>query len=388
MKRRLVSAVVANGLSSIGNLSLTIAVARQVDTPEFGRFSLVILVYALITGVLRAAVLEGSLARQQSRRIEKMGVVETGVYATIIGLIAMIVGLVLNSPYVIILAASLPGLVAFDYIRVLWLARGDSGRALMIDGLWAAVTICAAGLSIIGNVSPVETFVVWAATPTVISAAAIARWMPVKFAMPHRQARFSYAVDFLIGSGSTPAAMYVLAATAGPSIVGIIRAAATPMSPINLIAGAIRPLAIAWVGASSQNRFGASLKACVLTCLALLPYVFAVVLIPDSLGQALLGETWDSAKAVLLPLGLEAVLGVANSIGFAGHRGLRAARRVLNIRLVMAILRVGTLLPAAAVWGVVGAAWALPISTLVGVSLWWISWSNIAKRDGKARQAA
>lgn len=378
MKRRLASAIAANALSSLGNLTLTVAVARQVGTSEFGEFALIILLYALVTGVLRSAVLESLLASRRDSESEQMAIVETGLYATVVGVVLLTVGSVLGSRYVMLLAVSLPGLVAFDFMRVLWLARDDSRRALLLDGVWAIMTACAAGLSIVGLIGPEATFAAWALAPSLIAAVAITKWLPLRMKVPKRQARPSYALDYLIGSGSTPAAMYFLAATAGPSVVGVIRAAATPMSPIHMIAGALRPLAIAWVGARSDSRPSANLKACVLTCLALTPYVFTVMFIPDSLGRALLGETWQRAKPLLLPLGLEAILGVANSIGFAGHRGLQAARRVILIRIVMAVLRVATILPAAALWGAAGAAWSLPISTLVGVTLWWISWHQIA----------
>lgn len=380
LRTRFGFAVAANGLSSVGNLSLTVAIARDVSTPEFGRYSLVILTYAVLTGVLRSAILESSLARRRDKRMEAMGLAEALLYAGVAALGLLALGLSIHEFYVVVLAFSLPGLVAFDYIRVLWLARGDSRRSLCIEIAWTFVTLCGVVLAILGQLGPHSVFAIWAITPSVIALVVVPLWIPFEIASPVRQARLSYGADYLIGAGSTPVAMNLLAITSGLTMVAIIRAASTPMSPINLIASAIRPLAISWFGTGGGSRPYSAFKACIAASLLLSPYILLVLFIPDGLGTALLGETWHLARAVLLPLGLESILGMAISIAFAGHRGLHAARRVIIIRVLFALLRTGTLLIGAAAWGVQGAAWSLPASSLIILIVWWTSWIDLSRR--------
>jgi hypothetical protein len=98
----------------------------------------------------------------------------------------------------------------------------------------------------------------------------------------------------------------------------------------------------------------------------------ALLLVPDRLGELVLGDVWSSASALIVP----ATLGVAGAgLGTgaaAGLRALGAARRSLRSQLFASACYVGGGLGGAAVAGTSGSAWGVAAATVCSSAVWWL----------------
>lgn len=98
----------------------------------------------------------------------------------------------------------------------------------------------------------------------------------------------------------------------------------------------------------------------------------ALLLMPDRLGEFVLGDVWSSASTLIAPVTL-GVAGAGLGTGAAaGLRALAAARRSLRCQMFASAFYVGGGLGGAAVAGTVGSAWGVAASTVCGSAVWWL----------------
>jgi hypothetical protein len=107
------------------------------------------------------------------------------------------------------------------------------------------------------------------------------------------------------------------------------------------------------------------------TGVVILICVSAVSQIPQSFGVQILGKTWATAKAVLVPIGLTIA---ANGVALGARAGTRAVavpKRGLVLRLMVAPITAFSALMGAFIHGYLGAAWGLAIgNTICALILW------------------
>ena len=96
------------------------------------------------------------------------------------------------------------------------------------------------------------------------------------------------------------------------------------------------------------------------------------MVLPDSIGEKLLGETWLAASQLLLPLALGTALGCA-ALGFtSGLRSLAAAKTIFRARLfVTALLLAGVFAGALIGRSAEGVAWGDAIANALALFVWW-----------------
>jgi O-antigen/teichoic acid export membrane protein len=98
----------------------------------------------------------------------------------------------------------------------------------------------------------------------------------------------------------------------------------------------------------------------------------AVVLaIPDDVGRALLGASWEPAQAVLLPLTLALAASGTLTGPTVGLRALADARRSLRARLITGVTSFGGGLVGTVIGGAPGAATGLAAGLWTGAVVWW-----------------
>jgi hypothetical protein len=95
------------------------------------------------------------------------------------------------------------------------------------------------------------------------------------------------------------------------------------------------------------------------------------VLLPASIGVQILGKTWATAHALILPTALATAGGGIVAGASVGLRALAAARESRNARTVLSALQVAGGLVGAWVAGATGAAWGLAAANLGGSVQWW-----------------
>jgi len=111
-------------------------------------------------------------------------------------------------------------------------------------------------------------------------------------------------------------------------------------------------------------------------------YVGIVLLIPDSLGLALLGDTWSGASAVLLPLSLVA----AFSGGCLGPviviLALGQSKATFRLTAIEAVMVLAAMLIGANAGGATGAAWGLCVQQFILIPLWFLQLRAILRVHG------
>lgn len=397
---RLNLAILSTAIVSIAGLLLTVTVARSASMYEFGQFALAMVVYSLVVGVLRAGIVDTTLAQRPDINVRNSGFRRANASSMLMGVLVLLAGILTSNSYMMLLSVALNGLVILDYIRTTSSALFRPQSNWIISVAWSTLVIVVATASLIVTWSPWVAFVAWG-----IGGAALGYGAAFRLHYPWRpgwprdrqstRAAGLFSLDYLVGSGSAALTTAILGAFLGPPIVGALRGAGTLLGPASLVASTCRSLAIPFLlrargrGAAesltTERGFRLERKAALsvtaaLTALAI-PLVILVLLIPDALGIALLGDTWNLAQLVLLPMAIEVVGQLLGSVPSAGHRAAFAGRRALTLRVAVGVPRPIIVLLAAYRFGAPGAAWAMAAIAFVNAALWWSSYLRLKPSD-------
>lgn len=383
--QRLSLGVIDQLLSSGSNFVALLLGARYLDAGGFGAYSLALVSYTITLGITRALCSEALLVRpgeagaerERRTRLVAGSVTWVGLVATV----CFAAGALLADGAVVgclvVLAVTMPALLGQDVLRYAAFSRGQPRAAVISDGTWALGQ--ALGFAFVisrGDPSAPALLLAWSIPGALagLMQAARERVVPavergISWILRNRDLSVRYALDFLSGAGAAQLAAYVLAGVAGVAAVGSIRGAQTLFGPVNiLLTGAY--IVLVPEGRKAAQRSARSLTLICLTASATFAVAAAVmlgvflVLSPET-GRLVLGNTWDSARSVVVPVGLAAIAGGVLAGAMAGLRSLAAAREILRIRL----FTIPTTL-ALPILGAVG--WELPgLAYGIALSVWW-----------------
>ena len=110
------------------------------------------------------------------------------------------------------------------------------------------------------------------------------------------------------------------------------------------------------------------------------------VIVPTGLGTALLGDTWASARALVVPFGLGMALTVAAGGALLGLRMLVAASTTLRIRLISAPITLALLVAGSAWSAQQGYTVGFVVSSAIATGLLWFGYRQV-QRDGAPEPA-
>ena len=379
-------------LSSLTNFALGIFVARTVGVEEFGAFSLVFAVYLLLMSVCRAFPMEplqirysgtpDATIRAASRRAVG-SVLAIGIAASIV---LLPIGFVLGGSVggtLLALALTLPGLLVQDAWRSAFFAWHRGSTAFANDLLWAVVM--AGGLIWLtsqGAGTAIAATLVWGTSATVAAVAGM--WQARVLPDPRRTRdwwrehidlgpRFIAEVLSRLAGGQI--AVYGIGVAAGLAALGSLRAAQLVVGPVQILFLGIGLIAVPeGVRALSHSR-GRLVWLAVLMSVGLglagLLWGLIALLLPEQWGTFILGDAWDPAREVLLPVVVGQLGALASSGATMGLRTLAAARRSLRANLVISVLIVVLGIGGAVTLGTLGAAWGLAVAGLLGTLIWW-----------------
>ncbi|TDB77800.1 hypothetical protein [Micromonospora sp. KC723] len=381
-------AVLATALSSAGNLLLSLTVARLAPIDDLGRFALAFSLYVLATGLCRAVVTDGVLAGAADASAAPARVLVVGLGGAVPVLVAGIVG---GSGYLVLTGLALPGLLLHDHARIVGVGRGRPGASCWREALWTGASALAAGLGLAGVLGPTTVFALWAGTGALLGHvtvllsghAARPRW---RLDRADTRASLGYGAQFLVTAGSAQLALTAVAVVVGMAVVGALGAGRTLLGPAALLVGSATTLVIPRLAglreAGAPVRRRGAVRVAVVLLAVTAPASLAVLLLPDAVGLAVLGDNWRHARPLLALLALETVAAGAAMVAFAGHRVQGAARRTLLIGSSLGVLRI-PLVTTGAVWrGATGAAVALAVMALLSVLAWWGSYLHLLGRAG------
>ncbi|MER7416144.1 hypothetical protein ABT346_05045 [Micromonospora peucetia] len=380
-------AVTAGALSSVGNLLLSLTVARTESIDGLGRFALAFSLYVLATGLSRATVVEAVLADPDPASVPAAAerTVTLGLGCAVLILAG---GFATGSAYLVVTAVALPGLMLHDHVKTVGLGLGMPRPACLREALWTASSGVGVLLGLLGVIGPVAVFAVWAGTGALLGWAAAATYRyritpGWRLDRAESRAAASFGMQFLFTTGSAQLAVAALGASAGMAVVGAVSLGRTALGPATLLVGTASSLIIPYLAgtraAPGPVRLRAAVRACVLLSGAVLPPAVLVLLLPAGLGAAVFGSNWRHAAPLMPLLALEVLLSGLALVGFAGHRVHGAGFRALLLGGVLGVIRVPVVVAGGLLLGAAGAAVALLLMALLSAVVWGISYAALVR---------
>lgn len=377
--------------SSMSNFVVGIYVARSLGVTAFGVFSLAWVTYGVVLNVSRGLATDPLVVRfsgvsDASWRgaVARSSGTALGVGAAL-GAACLVIGLALGGrvgPAFACLGVVLPGLLVQDAWRFAFFAAGTGRKAFVNDLVWGVVLVPA--MVVAARVGSVAAFVLaWGASAAVAAVygcfqsgirprpAGAREWL-----REHRDLGYRYLVENISNSGASQLRAYGLGAIAGVGAVGVIRGAELLLGPFMAVLMGLSLVTVAEAARvlrRAPHRLG---TFCLLLgggqAVAALLWGGALLLVPDRAGELVLGDVWNSAAQLIVPV----TLGVAGAgLGTGAAAGLRAlgtARRSLRSQLIASACYVAGGLGGAAVAGTVGSAWGVAAATGCGSAVWWL----------------
>jgi O-antigen/teichoic acid export membrane protein len=390
---RLSWGVADQGVSSLGNFALGIAVARALAPADFGAFALALVTYGVVLNASRGLatdplVVRYSRAEASAWRRAVSAATGTAVTAGVVcGAGCILVGMVLPSSVkgaFVALGVSLPCLMLQDGWRFAFFSSGRPAKALVNDLVWAVLQIAAVVALVLTHHATVVTCVL-AFGGSAALAAAFGWWQVRILPRPgltrswlteQRALSGRYLVENVSISGARQLRMTGLGLLAGLAAVGQVRAAEILMGPFMVILMGVSQVAVPEAvhvvhrAPRRLTRFCLYLGgAQALAAVAWGALMF--LLVPRGLGQLLLGDLWVGAFALLLPVLLNMTIGCFESGAVSGVRALGASRHSLAAQLSNAGLYLVGGIGGAALDGARGSCWGVAAATAVATVIWW-----------------
>jgi hypothetical protein len=378
--------------SSATNFALGLFVARQTTPEGFGAFGLAFVTYLFFLNLGRAIVAQPFLIRHSNvppdewRAAVRPALGVAGLLGVAAGLGCLLFGFVGGNdirPAFAALALGLPGLLTQDAWRFTFFAAGRERDALVNDLAWAVMlALTLAALAASGATDVFSITLAWGVTASVVSLGRLVQsglkpsvgW-PIAWVRAHRDLIPRFSLEVIARMGGTQLLYFILGAISGLAAVGAIRAADLLLGPFNILFQGVHLIALP----EGRRLLTASTDALLRWCRFLsvtigvgaLAWGVVCLLLPDSLGRAAVGASWEPARSVLLPM-IAALVGLVASAGaIVGLRALAAAKRTLRAAVVTSAATLGAATFGAALGDAPGAAWGLAIGSWIGAVVWW-----------------
>jgi O-antigen/teichoic acid export membrane protein len=247
------------------------------------------------------------------------------------------------------------------------------------------------------NQSTASLMIAWAGSGWLAAAVGLAQG-GIRPRFPHaiswlreqRDLTFRYFGEFVISSGATQLSVFLVGALATLADVGRLRAGQIILGPLNVLfqgAGLVAVAETSRLLANSPGKLDHAIFG-ISGVLAAGSLAWAVIalMVPSSVGQALMGGNWAGGQALLVPLTIS-ILGYALAYGpMTGLRALAAAPASLRARIFdsTALLLMSTV--GAATAGATGVAWGHAVMGCLRVPNWWWHFRK-ARREYSAPRA-
>lgn len=393
--------------SSATNFGVNILIARSLGPASFGAFSIAFAAYILILNVCRAVNTEPLAIRfsgvgEQTWRtgVSRASAATLGMGAVGslgCGLVALLTSGDLQASFLAI-AITLPGLLYVDMWRFAFFAAGKGHLAMATDALWA-VLMFPAVIYLLGVPEPSLFFtaLAWAASATVAGLIAAVAWgvgpaftQLFTWLREHRDLTPSFVGEMAAVSGASQLALVGVGVVANLAAVGAYRAAHVLFGPLRVIYQGMTLFGVpegvrALQDSPRQLARGTRLGAVGLSVVAL-AYGVGLMVMPESWGTFILGETWAPVQPLIAPFTVGLVAVGLSTPTYIGLRALEAARTAFGVRLVVATVEVIATVTGAALGGAPGAAWGGQGSKLCGSGVWWWAYGKrLEERSAPSR---
>ncbi len=387
--RRLSIVTIDQILSSVSNVGALIWVAHALAPEDFGRFSVIVMLYTVAQVVSRSLISTTAIVHPEESDGHPRRILSSAVMVgLIVGGLCVAAGLLLqavDSSFagpVLALAVALPLMMVQDVGRYLAIARQEPGRAVVLDSLW--IVLMAGAFVALGMLD--GSTLTWLVLAWASSGAVAGMWVFVQYGLPARgglewvRQHWGFSWRSLVSGVTSSGTVLLMGALmtlfSSALAVAAFRAATLLSAPSTAMQLAVSTSAAADISRERESDSAvwhhirrAITIAFIVGALNLIVLVF----LPDVVGEAMLGETWYLVEPLMLPVALKVLL-------MAGQSGLRAAligRRQITTAMVTDIVSMGLIavcMVVGAAWGdVEGALWAMVVATVFSTGCWWVA---------------
>jgi glycosyltransferase involved in cell wall biosynthesis/O-antigen/teichoic acid export membrane protein len=388
--RRVGWGVADQGVSSLGNFVLGVVAAHNLSATEFGAFSLAFVTFSFVLSGSRGASTDPLMVRFSGADPvtwrPAVAAASGTAWATglAVGMVCLLLGLLLPwhvGAGFVGLAVGLPGILLQDSYRFAFFSCGRGDRAFRNDLIWTLLQMATLGVLVAtDSISILTCMLAFSLTATAAAwigllqigirprVSLVRRWL-----VDHRSLGVRYLVENVSIGGARQARFFAVGAIVGLAAVGQIRGAEILMGPFVIVLAGVAQVSVPEAKHVLDREPRRLSRFCVLLAssqaAAALCWGAAVVVLP--VGRLLLGDLWDSAHELLVPVFGIVVLGCYENAAAAGLRAMGFSRRSLTAQLTSAscYLVGGTV--GAFVGGALGSCWGVVAAQLIGLAMWW-----------------
>ncbi len=403
IRRQLSVITVDQAIAGGSNVLIAVIAARLLSAASFGLFGIVFLLYMVAQGVSRALVNDPLLVHPEEGEERKGEVIGTScllglglgaAVAVLGGAVSAIDGSLGGA--IAVLGLCLPLLAVQDLGRYLGFATERPSSALALDVTWLLVLIVAViPLFVTGTHSLPWLIAAWGGSGAVAGLLVFVQYRADRIRLGLAWLRYTwdfswrYLISYVATQSGALAAASSVAAIAGARALGGVQGALLLVRPFTTFQIAVTAASVGHVTRSVDAEGAVRSyigKVSVLTTTAAAVNLVAMVLLPDSLGRAILGDSWDVAQPLLLATGVQIMfLGLLTGPR-AGLLGMRAIRKVMAIDVVTTGLVFAASVVGAEINGALGALWAI---TVVQGAIMAVMWATfLAASSGPDTGAA
>ena len=401
------------GVSSIGNLGISIAAARSLSLPAFGLVSISLLTGIILVGFSRALygdplTLTYSAASDDERHLAAGKAISAALSGALLffPVLALLLSVIVvvsggDSSTAIWLGLSLaavsPALVAQELLRAVAYSGGRPLTAFLNSLSWTVTLIASLVACHLAHVNLSESgyVVVWGASA--LAGAAVG--MILNRAVPrlgglktwyasHAQLSKKLLMDFALTEVTAEGAFVVMSMVAGATQAGLLRKALVPLAPIGILTSGIvvitQPALVRRVAAGNKVRevrnLAYQLGAAAAGAAVMLGIV--VAFLPERLMRQIVGQDWATARPLVPLLALYLGLGAVAACQGVALRALDRLAEQVRLRLFLTPVTL-MLVCVTATAGARGAAIGLCISLILVVAGW--AWLLVRRRPLRSR---
>lgn len=380
------------GVSSLTNFIVAVFVARSVSPNDFGAFAIAFTTYLTAMGFCRAVAAEPLVVRYTSASSDARqdAIAAANGLAVVVGVllggVCVLGGVAIGGTLgdtLIALGLLLPGLLLQDSWRFAFFAAGHGAAAFLNDLVWGVVLVPVMLVVLFVAPPTAPTFVfAWGAAATVAAIFGIAqtRTIPrpqesLSWLRTNRDLASRFLAESMTMFGVGQIGVSVIGAVAGLSAVGAFRAAHILFGPVAVLGQATGlagvPESIRIMRRGRERLFRAAIALSLAMLGAAVIWGGVLLVLPATLGEAILGPTWEGARSILVPLLIALCGTAANSGAVIGLRALAAARRSLRARIALSMIGLLISIGGVVTAGIQGVAWGSACSAWIGAAVWW-----------------
>ncbi len=389
-------------VSSAANFLIAILAAATLSAADFGSFALAIALATLFIWLSRGlssdplsaahAADEPEALRRASNASATVSIVAGLIGAALLALASIPFYDGILGPVLLMTAVVLPAVSLQDNLRYALLVAQEPRAMFMNDLIWLLLQLPLAGIVVASHGSPELLVLAWGLAGGVAALIALkqAGVHPASlgeartYLRHHRSLWPFFVLDHLVYQATNVLLFVVVYALASASEVGGMRAALLLFTPLTVMSRGVVSVFVPEMARRAEDPEFVRRRSLVLG-LVLVPLTLAwtglMLLIPDVVGDWLLGESWKYAEPLVFLAGLTVAVAMFSTGTVVGIRALQAGNYGFTARAVVSVLILGFAMIGAAWDGAYGALLVSVLASPLQIIVWvWL----LAKASGTA----